>query len=1120
MKEMPMDVSATKRREKRAAAPTIELEAGRVLKAPPAFIATRLAEWLGRSDKPICYIARNEEEADGIAQTISALFPAIDHVVLPPWDCPPYDRAPPSRHSMGRRMDALRLWTNETSAQRLLLTSLEALLQRVPPLHVIAQAHFELAVGKTLDRDAFIDFAVRHGYSEEGVADDPGEFALHEDVIDVYPAGAPGPLRIVLGENNEVLELHGFDRISQRTESSLENVSIGPASEVVWATENCEDTRLSARNIEHLLLSHYDVMASVFDLIGDADLILGQGMHTRIERCLEIIADAYQGSADLDETNTSPRRSLYLSREEWDQEVDRFKTQTLDLEGGSGLPVRTYEANYGRLATKFAREALQQEKKVLVAGEGKSAETFYRRLENAAKFKTDSFVQWSDLLEAKPGSLLKSSCLLQEGFCDQSLNIVVIAAPGGSSAENPNDLLSEPELRIGDVVVHEDHGIEVLKELETIIVEDVPRDAARLEYRDGDSILVPMQEFDKLWRYGSEPDAVSLDRLHTEAWSKRRQKIAEDIAFTARHLSKVAKERRELEAEKFVPPRAQFTAFTRRFRFVETRDQASAIRDVLSDFGSGRVTNRLVCGDVGFGKTEVALRAAAAVALCGAQVVVIAPTTVLARQHFHTFEQRFRGTGISVGMLSRLLKPAEAKQTKAALAGGKLGVIVATQAIFAKDVRFAKLGLLIVDEEHRFGLREKRAMTKLAPSLHTLMMSATPIPRTLQSAMVGVQEVSLLTTAPSKRRAVRTSITAVDNASIRAGLMREHRRGGQSFVVVPRIEDIDAIQRLLETAVPELSVKVAHGKMPAALIDETVVSFAAGDGDILLATNIIENGLDIPRANTMFIFNPERFGLAQLHQLRGRVGRSGAQGHVTLLTDEHAELDDDTSSRLTALIEGDRLGSGLAISLRDLDLRGGGDMAGDDQAGHMRVLGVGFYQKLLAAAVADLTKRPPPFLQRTVLQLDASGTIPEAYVADPATRLNLYAKLSRASDLSAVDDLEAEFEDRFGEPPPQVLLLLRTTRLQLTAARLGFSRLEAGPKALALNVTAKAPAKAIALLVKEFAGRRTEDRIIFEIASHNSDERLKYFEDFLSQAGKALRQRPENRTRLSRKHVA
>lgn len=1115
-----MDVSATKRRKHRAAAPTMELEPSRVLKAPPAFIATRLVGRLDQSDKPICYVARNEEEADGIAQAISALFPTVDHVVLPPWDCLPFDRAPPSRHSMGRRMDALRLWTSEKSAPRLLLTSLEALLQRVPPLHVIAQAHFEVAVGKTLDRDAFIDFALRHGYSEEGVADDPGEFTLHEDVIDIYPAGAPGPLRIVLGENDEVVELHGFDRVSQRTESSLENVSIGPASEVVRTTDNYQDTGLSARNIEHSLLNHYDVMASVFDLLGEADLILGQDMDARIDRCLEIIADAYQSHADFKETDASPQRSLYLTREDWDQEIDRFKTQTLNLDGGSSLPVRTYEANYRRVAAEFAREALQQEKKVLVAGEGKSAEAFYRRLETSAKFKTDTFLQWSDLLEARPGSLLKSSCSIQEGFCDQSLDIVVIAVPGGSPAENSNDLLSEPELRIGDVVVHEDHGVGVLKELETIIVEDVSRDAARLEYRDGDSILVPMQEFDKLWRYGSEPDAVSLDRLHTEAWNKKRQKIAEDIASTARHLSKVAKERRELDAEKFVPPRGQFAAFARRFRFVETRDQATAIRDVLSDLGSGRVMNRLVCGDVGFGKTEVALRAAAAVALCGAQVVVIAPTTVLARQHFHTFEQRFKGTGISVGMLSRLLKPAEAKQTKAALAEGKLGVIVATQAIFAKDVRFAKLGLLIVDEEHRFGLREKRAMTKLAPSLHTLMMSATPIPRTLQSAMVGVQDVSLLTTPPSKRRAVRTSVTVVDRPSIRAGLMREHRRGGQSFVVVPRIEDIEAIQRLLETTVPELSVKVAHGKMPAAAIDETVVSFAAGEGDILLATNIIENGLDIPRANTMFIWNPERFGLAQLHQLRGRVGRSGAQGHVTLLTDEHAGLDDDTSSRLTALVEGDRLGSGLAISLRDLDLRGGGDISGDDQAGHMRVLGVGFYQKLLAAAVADLAKRPPPFLQRTVLQLGATGTIPEAYVSDPATRLNLYAKLSRASDLHAIDDLKAEFEDRFGEPPPQVLLLLRTTRLQLTAARLGFSKLDAGPKALALSVTAKVPAKVIAHLVKAFDGRRSEDRLIFEIACHSSDERLKYFEDLLSQAGKALRHRPENRTRFSKKQDA
>jgi transcription-repair coupling factor (superfamily II helicase) len=694
---------------------------------------------------------------------------------------------------------------------------------------------------------------------------------------------------------------------------------------------------------------------------------------------------------------------------------------------------------------------------------------------------------------------MKLACDLEQGFIDGSQNIAVVAAADASSgATSSHVLLAEPELRIGDVVVHEDHGIGILRNLESIAVEDVSRDAARLEYRDGGSVLVPMEEFGKLWRYGSEPEAVSLDRLHTEAWQKKREKIATDIQSTAGHLARVAKQRQASQAETFIPPRAEFSAFIRRFPFTETHDQAEAIKAVISDLASGQAMNRLVCGDVGFGKTEIALRAAAAVALAGGQVVVIAPTTVLARQHYATFQRRFAGTGIAVGMLSRLVKPAEAKEVKSALAEGEIGVIVATQAILAKDVRFARLALLIVDEEHRFGLKDKQAMNALAPALHTLAMSATPIPRTLQSAMVGVQEVSLLTTPPSRRRPVRTTLATFDSASMRIGLMREYRRGGQSFVVVPRIEDIEEVAAILHKIVPELSVRIAHGKMPGAAIDEAIVSFAEGDGDVLLATNIIENGLDVPRANTMFVWRAERFGLAQLHQLRGRVGRAGAQGMATLLTEDGVELAEETRARLSTLVENDRLGSGLAISLRDLDLRGGGDIAGEDQAGHMKAIGTGLYQKLLAGAVAKLRRHTSATQQRAILNLGLAGTIPADYVSDPAVRLNLYAKLLRVSAPKEIDDLVEEFEDRFGEPPQDVTLLLRTTRLQLVAGRLGFAKLDAGPKALAMTFVAKTPAKVIAVIMKKTGAVRRDDRLIIEHASKTGAERLQFFERILA----------------------
>lgn len=1066
------------------------------VRLPPGFVATRLATQLRQSGRPLCYIASSEDAAGQIAEAVSALFPTVRLIVLPPWDCLPYDRVPPSRHCMGRRMDALRIWNKPSTPPRLLLTSIDAALQRVPPATVIAQSTLELVVGTPFDRDAFADFARRSGYVEEGVADDPGEMAVRENVIDIYPAGAPGPMRIVLSDDGHVAELRGFDRLTQRTESFLEAVTIGPASEAIPSDDAPEGV---AETMERRLLRLYPDMPSIFDALDGADLLFAPGAEGRVERQLEIIEDARQSRQGAGETDAPSSRSLYLDREEWERHAGHMSTDGPGLATGDALPTGSSDADPRKTLLTIAKDRLQQGWKVVIAGKGKSSEALSRRLAKMTGAAALAVETWDVVLEAEPGTLLKLACDLDQGFVDTAQEIAVIAAADGTGSDSgAHVLLAEPDLQIGDVVVHEDHGVGVLKNLESIAVEGVSRDAARLDYRDGESVLVPMEEFGKLWRYGSEAEAVTLDRLHTEAWQKKREKIAADIQSTARYLLSVAKQRQASQAETFVPPRPAFAAFTRRFPFAETPDQAEAIRAVLSDLASGRAMNRLVCGDVGFGKTEIALRAAAAVALAGGQVVVIAPTTVLARQHFATFERRFAGTGVSVAMLSRLVKPGAAKQVKAALAEGEIGVVVATHAILAKDIRFARLALLIVDEEHRFGLKEKRAMNALAPSLHTLVMSATPIPRTLQSAMVGVQEVSLLTTPPSRRRPVRTSLAAFDSASMRTGLMREYRRGGQSFVVVPRIEDMDAVEAILRKIVPELSVRVAHGKMPAAAIDETIVGFAEGDGDILLATNIIENGLDVPRANTLFIWRADLFGLAQLHQLRGRVGRAGAQGMATLMTDEGADLPEETRLRLSTLVENDRLGSGLTISLRDLDLRGGGDMAGEDQAGHIKALGIGLYQRLLKNSVSKLSKQPSATPQRTILNLGLAGSIPLDYVSDPSVRLNLYVKLLRASAPTEMDDLEEEFEDRFGEPPPEVLLLLRTTRLQLSAGRLGIAKLEAGPKAMALTLTEKTPAKVIAALTGKTGAVRRDDRLLFETASLTGEAQLSFFEQVVS----------------------
>jgi len=1069
-------------------------------KPPPGLVAVRLSAILKGSGRSICYLALSEESASDIAEVFIALFPEVQLVVLPPWDCLPYDRVPPSRHCMGRRMDALRIWNTPSDAPKLMLTSLDAALQRIPPADVIADSNLELVVGEDFDRDAFSDFIQRTGYVEEGIADDPGELAVRDGVIDIYPAGAPGPMRIVISKDDIVRELRGFDRITQRTESYLERVILGPASEAVLSEADTEEIAPKPETMERQLLRLYHDMPTLFAAIGDATVLLAPGGARRVERYLEIVEDARQSQNDIrDRQNKS--RSLYLDGTEWEQHAGHVSSLGLDLDEHGELQGGPCDAVPRAELAKLAQHQLRQGLTVVVCGTGKGSDGLCRRVEKATGIAHRSVDTWRAVEQADPGAFLKLPVDLDHGFVDAALNIAMIAvAETVTNLGEQATLLAEPELRIGDVVVHEEHGVGILKDLETVVVGDVGRDAARLEYRDGDSVLVPMEDFGKIWRYSAEPEAVTPDRLHTEAWKKKSGKIAADIRSTARHLLTIAKQRQALPAKKFIPPRKEYSAFTRRFPFAETRDQVEAIKAVLSDLESGKVMNRLICGDVGFGKTEIALRAAAAVALSGGQVAVVAPTTVLARQHYDTFQRRFAQTGIQVGLLSRLLKPNEAKQVKAALSEGEIGVVVATQAILAKNVGFGNLALLIIDEEHRFGLKEKRTMGALAPSLHTLSMSATPIPRTLQSAMIGVQEVSLLTTPPSKRRPVRTSLMEFDATSVRTGLMREYRRGGQSFIVVPRIEDINDVSTVLERTVPELSIKIAHGKMPAAAIDEAIVGFADGDGDVLLATNLIENGLDVPRANTIFVWHAGRFGLAQLHQLRGRVGRGAAQGMATLLTEEGTELAEETHLRLLSLVENDRLGAGLAISLRDLELRGAGDIAGEDQAGHMKVIGTGLYQKLLSEAVATLRKKASVKQQRAILNLDVAGTIPLDYVTDPGTRLNLYAKLLQASSLNEIDELSDEFEDRFGEPPEDVLLLLRTSRLQLVAGWLGIAKLEAGPKASAMTLTAKVPSRVVAAWTKNAGAVQREDRWIFETEGKTGKEQLCFFEKIVSAA--------------------
>jgi transcription-repair coupling factor (superfamily II helicase) len=633
-------------------------------------------------------------------------------------------------------------------------------------------------------------------------------------------------------------------------------------------------------------------------------------------------------------------------------------------------------------------------------------------------------------------------------------------------------------LRPGDAVIHLDYGMARLDGIETVDTAG-ETDVLCLSFADDARKLVPCADMDRVWRYGAAAD-VALDRADGSTWIKRRGPMLAGLSATAETLIEAARARETLTTPKIQPSRRRMERFIAGFPYAPTPDQQMAFDAIGADLASGSPMDRLLCGDVGFGKTEAALRAAAAVALAGKQVAILAPTTVLVRQHLATFSRRFAAIGIEVAALSRLTCPAEAQTIRERLADGNLQVVIGTQALAGQDIAFADLALLIVDEEQRFGTKDKTSLAALREGgVHSLTLSATPIPRTLEGALAGLHTLSVLTTPPARRQPVRTTVMALDEAVLKTALLREHARGGQSFCVCPRVADIDDVATLLDRLVPDLSVVILHGKMKPDAVDAALVGFSEGHGDVLLATDIIEAGLDIPRANTIFVWHADQFGLAQLHQLRGRVGRSRLRGMAWLFTDPASQPTEAGAERLDALAAHDGLGAGFAIAARDLDLRGAGDLIGEEQAGHVKLLGVELARHLLGQALARARGEPVMDEWRPEMHLDLPGHIPETYMPDPAARIALYARLIRPHDTHALTD---ELEDRFGPLPDPVRFLLAQAALRALCLRLGVGELKAGPLAIAADLRFEPP---------QIEGlERKAKRLLLRRPTANADERL------------------------------
>jgi transcription-repair coupling factor (superfamily II helicase) len=616
------------------------------------------------------------------------------------------------------------------------------------------------------------------------------------------------------------------------------------------------------------------------------------------------------------------------------------------------------------------------------------------------------------------------------------------------------DFIAEAtSLTAGDIVVHADHGIGRFIGLKTIEAAGAPHDCVEIHYAGDDRLYLPVENIELLSRYGSDGAEATLDKLGGGAWQARKARLKRRLLEMAGQLIHLAAERQMRSAPVMLPPEGAYGEFAARFPYEETDDQQGAIDAVVDDLSLGKPMDRLICGDVGFGKTEVALRAAFLAAMEGFQVAVVVPTTLLSRQHFKTFSQRFAGLPVRVRQASRLVGMKELAETKAGVADGTVDIVVGTHALLGSSISFRNLGLLIIDEEQHFGVKHKERLKELKSDVHVLTLSATPIPRTLQLALTGVRELSLIATPPVDRMAVRTFISPFDPLVIRETLLRERYRGGQSFYVVPRISDLPEIEEFLQAEVPELKVGVAHGQMAPGQLEDIMNAFYDGQYDVLLSTTIVESGLDIPTANTMIVHRADMFGLAQLYQLRGRVGRSKVRAYALFTLPAKRKLTDTADRRLKVLQSLDTLGAGFQLASHDLDIRGSGNLLGEEQSGHIKEVGFELYQQMLEEAVMEL-KAPGEDIGSgwsPQITVGAAVMIPEDYVPDLQLRLALYRRLGDLTSTEEIDAFGAELIDRFGPMPDEVEHLLKIVFIKALCRQANVEKLDAGPKGVVIH---------------------------------------------------------------------
>jgi len=1065
---------------------------------------------IAKAGRDVLFILPDDATIGRYREFLKFFSPDLDVLEFPAWDSLPYDRVSPSTEILDKRVTALTALAQTPKGNRIILTTFSAVLQRIPPRAFFINASMSLVSGECLSIEDLKGFLIYNSYQRVETVHEPGEFAIRGGIIDLFALGEENPVRLdFFGDELERIRI--FDPVSQLSKSSISSLSLGPASEVSLDETSVTRFRSNYRiqfsksgdddplyqsisenryhvGMEHWLPLFHDTLETIFDYLPSSCVLFDHQANEMISSRLEIVYDYFEARKNSVSSGLSssfefqdtvyraiPPNLLYLDSCKFKavlkkREVIIFQPFTslpsqknfFDACGKSGrnfIDVRVQpNSNVFDALRQYVTDELKSGKRVLIAATSKSS--CARLITVAREHKIHKICE---VVSNSEFSLLDDSVIgvtvlgIEKGFSKKDLTIISeqdllgerLTQSTRRQRKSHNLIVEASSLTAGELIVHIEHGIARFSGLKVINVGGAAHDCLELIYADNDKLFLPVENIELISRYGSENLNVSLDKLGSTGWQNRKSQMNARIRLLASELIKIAADRELKYCDPITPPSALYEEFAARFPFIETDGQYEAISDVFDDLLKGRPTERLICGDVGFGKTEVGLRAAFTVAMEGKQVAVVVPTTLLCRQHFDNFCERFMDFPVRVEQISRLVSVKKVKEVKKGLVDGSVDIVIGTHALLTKDIEIKNLGLLIIDEEQHFGVSHKERLKKLKSDIHVLTLTATPIPRTLQLALTGIRDMSIIATPPIDRLAVRTFISPFDPVVIREAILRENFRGGQIFYVCPRIADLELISAKLRKITPEIKFSIVHGKMPPKKIEDTVECFYNQEIDLLLTTNIIESGLDLPQANTIIIHRSDMFGLSQLYQLRGRVGRSKIRAYAYLTLTPGKKLTLAAKKRLEVMQTLDGLGAGFSLASYDLDIRGSGNLLGGEQSGHIREVGVELYHSMLEKAVieardSDVESEKENWTPQVGIGL--AVMIPDTYVSDLGVRMGLYRRLSLIEDKENVDKFAVELQDRFGELPQEAKNLLSIVILKQLCKKAGIIRLEAGPR--------------------------------------------------------------------------